>query len=206
MVQTRKTGSTISCLRPAPRWRDQDRARVPVMLPRKSDSDMRRDGSRAAPVQPNHPVDERGRVHGVPDLDDLAGLRIIASNSVPITAMEEKWRWQTLAENRHRIRGRDKRRGTTRRQRFVVVYVFACRVGWRGAALWSLSLFSIAFTVSVPIRLHERPQPRKFERDLDTASPGSRLGLTMGMRATPSRRRRSPESGEASAGGSEGMA
>jgi hypothetical protein len=36
------------------------------MLPRETDDEMRRDGSDAASVQPEHPVDERGRLHGVP--------------------------------------------------------------------------------------------------------------------------------------------
>jgi hypothetical protein len=104
MVQSKETGSTISCLRLAL----LDRARVPVMLPRKSDSDMRRDGSNAACEQPDHAVDERGRVHGVPDLEHFAGLRILASRRVAFTAMEEEWRWRRLRNLRAQIRGQDK--------------------------------------------------------------------------------------------------
>ncbi len=49
-----------------------DHAGMPVKLPRESDGDMRRDGSEAAePLRSGctkHAVDERGRVHGAPDL------------------------------------------------------------------------------------------------------------------------------------------
>ncbi len=47
------------------RW---NHARLPVMMPRRSDGKMRRDGSTAAFVQHHNPVDERGGVHGVPEL------------------------------------------------------------------------------------------------------------------------------------------
>ena len=48
-----------------------DHARMPVMLPRQSDADMRRDGSTTA--QRSQPaVDERGRVHAA----DVAGIMI----------------------------------------------------------------------------------------------------------------------------------
>jgi len=105
MVQTWKTGSTISRLWPAL----PDHARMPVMLPRESDSDMCRDGSSAASGRPDNTVDEPGRVRGVPELECFVGLRRRASNSAQIHAMEEKWRWRRLAENQTQIRGRDKR-------------------------------------------------------------------------------------------------
>lgn len=44
MVQTMKTGSTLTCLWPA----SLDHAVMPVMMPRYSDSDMCRDGYAAA--------------------------------------------------------------------------------------------------------------------------------------------------------------
>jgi hypothetical protein len=44
-----------------------DHARVPVMILRHFDGNMRRDGSSAAPPQPFHPVAERGGLHGAPD-------------------------------------------------------------------------------------------------------------------------------------------
>lgn len=104
MVQSEETGSTISRL-----WLvNPDHAGLPVMLPRKSDSDMRRDGSNAACEQPDQAIDERGRVRGVPDLEHFAGLRTMASRSVAFTVMEERWRWRRLAGRRAQIRGRDK--------------------------------------------------------------------------------------------------
>ncbi|MHC1547917.1 hypothetical protein [Phyllobacterium sp. K27] len=104
MVQSEETGSTISRLWPV----NPDHARMPVMLPRKSDSDMRRDGSNAACEQPDQAIDERGRVRGVPDLEHFAGLRTMASRRVAFTVMEEEWRWRRLAGRRAQIRGRDK--------------------------------------------------------------------------------------------------
>jgi hypothetical protein len=44
-------------------------ARVPVMLPRDSDSDMCRDGSKVACELPKSAVDEHGRMHCVPNLE-----------------------------------------------------------------------------------------------------------------------------------------
>lgn len=108
MVQTRKTGSTISCLWPVP----LDHTRMPVMLPRDSDSGMCRDGSNAACEQQNHPVDEPGRVHGVPELECFEGLRTLAEKIALFTAMEEKWRWRTFAEKQAQIRGQDKGSGS----------------------------------------------------------------------------------------------
>jgi len=54
-----------------------DHARVPVMWLRRSDGKLRRDGSRAASLQLDHPVDERGRLHGAP------GLAVIVEHRVP---------------------------------------------------------------------------------------------------------------------------
>ena len=113
MVQSRKTGSTISRLWLA-RETGPDHARVPVMLPRKSDSDMRRDGRNAAHMQHQPAVDERGRLRGVPDLFCFAILRALASNRVRLHAMEEKRRWRRLAKTRPQIRLRDKRPASLR--------------------------------------------------------------------------------------------
>lgn len=69
---------------------------------------MRRDGSSAADAQSKPAVYERGRVDVVPDPDTFTDLRGPAWNRVPITVTEERWRWQTLAENRDQIRAQDK--------------------------------------------------------------------------------------------------
>lgn len=104
MVQTRKTGSTISCLWPTL----LDHARMPVMLPRTSDSDMCRDGSNAALMQPENAVDEHGGVHGVPDLEYWKDLRRPAWKIVTFTAMEGEWRWRRLQEKQAQLGGQDK--------------------------------------------------------------------------------------------------
>ena len=105
MIQTRKTGSTISCLRP----RTADRARLPVTMPRNSDSDMCRAGQSIASMQSDTGLDEHGRLHGVSDLsNDFADLRTSASNSWSFSAKERKRRWRILAQKRSQIRWRDK--------------------------------------------------------------------------------------------------
>ena len=105
MIQTRKTGSTISCLRP----RTADRARLPVTMPRNSDSDMCRAGQSIASMQSDTGLDEHGRLHGVSDLsNDFADLRTSASNSWSFSAKERKRRWRILAQKRSQIRLPDK--------------------------------------------------------------------------------------------------
>lgn len=107
MIQTRKTGSTISCLRP----RTADRARLPVTMPRNSDSDMCRAGQSIASMQSDTGLDEHGRLHGVSDLsNDFADLRTSASNSWSFSAKERKRRWRILAQKRSQIRRPDKAR------------------------------------------------------------------------------------------------
>ena len=108
MIQTWKTGSTISCLWP-PR---ADHAGVPVMLPRKSDSDMCRDGANTANVRFQHPVDEPGRVHGVSDPRHIADLASLSSNRGQLLAMKERWRWRKLRKSGSQIRGQDKSRAS----------------------------------------------------------------------------------------------
>src|ERR1700688_3192572 len=91
MVQTKTVGSTISCLWP----RYADHAGLPVMLPHKSDSQVRRDGSDAALMQLSYTIDERGRLHGVPDLC-LQRLPIHARRRMRFTAIEKKFRRRIL--------------------------------------------------------------------------------------------------------------
>ena len=52
-----------------------DHAGVPVMWLRQTDGKMRRDGVRAALLQRNCAVDERGNLHGAPGLSRVATLR-----------------------------------------------------------------------------------------------------------------------------------
>jgi len=74
-----ETGSTISCLWPAL----PDHARMPVMLPRESDSDMCRDGSSADNKQRSYPVDEPEECTAYlisTTAQNLAPLRVISSD------------------------------------------------------------------------------------------------------------------------------
>ena len=79
------------------------------MLPRKSDSDMCRDGASTAKLRSQHPVDEPGRVHGVSDLDHIADAQRLSSNRGRLLAMKERWRWRKLRKSGSQIRGQDKR-------------------------------------------------------------------------------------------------
>ena len=84
-----KPGSTISCLWPL----YADHAVVPVMWPRTLPIATCAATDTMLPnVQPNQPVDERGGVHGVPDLDHLEELCRTSSMSLRIPAMKEKKR------------------------------------------------------------------------------------------------------------------
>ena len=80
------------------------------MMPRDSDGKMRRGGSKAARTQHQHPVDERGRVHGVPELSAKADKRVAGKISVVLKTGKEKRRWGTRRANRPRLRGQDKSR------------------------------------------------------------------------------------------------
>ena len=104
MVQTKIVGSTLSCL-----WLPSaDHARAPVMLPHKSDSKVRRNGSNAASMQLQHPVAERGRVHGVPDLASFRPDHAPAWRRARSAAIERKRRWRILHTTNDQLRGRDK--------------------------------------------------------------------------------------------------
>ncbi len=101
----RKTGSTISCLWPT----NSDHAVMPVMLPRKSDSDMRRDGPKAACEPPKTAVDEPGRMHSVPNLEcRLGSWRSADGPHLPIMIGDSQWRRRR--ETRAQLRRQDKSR------------------------------------------------------------------------------------------------
>lgn len=104
MIQSRTTGSTISCLWPAL----PDHAVLLVTMPRKSDSDMGPDGSPPAIMRIEHAVEEPGGLHGVSDLEPLPEPRRLASNSVELPATEERWKWRNLAKTEDQIGRQDK--------------------------------------------------------------------------------------------------
>ena len=103
----RTTGRTLSCLWPDAGW-SSDHAGLPVMMPRQSDGEMRRDGSSAADVQPKYPVAERGRVHGVPGFSSGEALRVAAKREVVLSSEKDKRRWRKRARDPDRLRGQDK--------------------------------------------------------------------------------------------------
>lgn len=104
MIQTRKTGSTISCLR----RRRAFRAVLPVTMPRKSDSDMCQDGSRHPCGDNEHAVYEHGGLHGVSDHHHWVDQRKQASIRQPLHVIEERRRWRIFAETRSQIGRQDK--------------------------------------------------------------------------------------------------
>lgn len=91
-----------------------DHARMPVMLLRHSDGKMRRDGSKAASLQPNTAVAERGRVHGAPGLAAVVAHRVQAWRRGPCRRKERKREWLKWYANDDRIREQDKRRKVRR--------------------------------------------------------------------------------------------
>ncbi len=86
---------------------------MPVTLPRESDGKMRRDGSGAAwflqPGDQNHPVDERGRVHGAPGFSTIAALPRAAKNRVECRNTTEQIRCRRSLAKDDRLRWPDKR-------------------------------------------------------------------------------------------------
>jgi hypothetical protein len=87
-----------------------DHARVPVMMLRHSDGKLRRDGSRAALWQPDHPVDERGRVHGAPGLAGVVEYRGRACIRGPCRHRGDERQWVRTRKKLDRLRGQDKSR------------------------------------------------------------------------------------------------
>lgn len=87
-----------------------DHAGLPVMWLRHADGKMRRDGVRAALLQRDYAVDERGRVHGAPGLVAVVAQRVQAWRRGPCRKRERKREW-VRSERRHdRLRGQDKSR------------------------------------------------------------------------------------------------
>jgi hypothetical protein len=73
------------------------------MMPRDSDGKMRRGGSKAARTQHQHPVDERGRVHGAPELSAKADKRVAGKIIVVLKTGKEKRRWGTRRQQIHAL-------------------------------------------------------------------------------------------------------
>ena len=108
-MQTRTDGTHVILPAAVPIGRRPDRARLPVTMLRQSDGKVRRDGSSAADVQPEHPVAERGGVQGASELE-ASERRSIVANSIVYSRIrkderrcpQEQWKYDRLG-------GRDKR-------------------------------------------------------------------------------------------------
>lgn len=107
-MQARNDGKHVILPAAAPIERRPDRARMPVTMPRQSDGKLHRDGSRAATVQPKHPVAECGRVHGASELHANERKRIAEYRFVYHRSRKEKRRWMQSLAKHDRLRGPDK--------------------------------------------------------------------------------------------------
>jgi hypothetical protein len=107
-MQTRNDGThdILPAAVPITRW--PDRARMPVTMLRQSDGKLRHDGSGAANVQPKHPVDERGGVHGAPELERTQRQRVEENSAVCYRSHKEKRRWRKDQQKHDRLGGQDK--------------------------------------------------------------------------------------------------
>jgi hypothetical protein len=75
---------------------------------RQSDGKLRHDGSGAANVQPEYPVDERGGVHGAPELERTERQRVEENSPVCYRSHKEKRRWRKDQQKYDRLGGQDK--------------------------------------------------------------------------------------------------
>ena len=130
-MQTRNDGThdILPAAVPITRW--PDRARMPVTMLRQSDGKLRHDGSGAANVQPDHPVDERGGVHGAPELERSERQRVEENSVVCYRSHKEKRRWPKDQQKHDRLGGQDK--GTWHHCGPVLEIIVVCTLV-RGAA------------------------------------------------------------------------
>ena len=91
-----------------PIGRRPDRARLPVTMLRQSDGKVRRDGSSAADVQPEHPVAERGGVQGASELEASERKRVMANSAVYYRIRNDERRCLQEQWKNDRLGGRDK--------------------------------------------------------------------------------------------------
>ena len=87
-----------------------DHARVPVMRLRRADGKLRRDGSRAALLQPDNAVAERGRLHGASGLAVVEPPRVLARIRGPCRNRERNGEWLRERSLVDRLRRQDKSR------------------------------------------------------------------------------------------------
>ena len=87
-----------------------DHAGMPVMLLRHSHGKMRRDGFRAAWMQPDFAVDERGRLHSAPGLVHVVVSRGQACIRGPCRNRGDHRQWVRNCKTPDRLRRQDKAR------------------------------------------------------------------------------------------------
>ena len=108
-MQTRNDGTHVILPAAVPIGRRPDRARLPVTMLRQSDGKVRRDGSSAANVQPEHPVAERGGVQGASELEARERRRVVANSIVYSRIRKDERRCPQEQWKYDRLGGRDKR-------------------------------------------------------------------------------------------------
>lgn len=108
-MQTRTDGTHVILPAAVPIGRRPDRARLPVTMLRQSDGKVRRDGSSAANVQPEHPVAERGGVQGASELEARERRRVVANSIVYSRIRKDERRCPQEQWKYDRLGGQDKR-------------------------------------------------------------------------------------------------
>ena len=114
-MQTRTDGTHVILPAAVPIGRRPDRARLPVTMLRQSDGKVRRDGSSAADVQPEHPVAERGGVQGASELEARERRRAVANSIVYSRIGKDERRCPQEQWKYDRLGGQDKRAHIARR-------------------------------------------------------------------------------------------
>ena len=97
---------------------------MPVTMLRQTDGKLRRDGSSAAAVQPQYPVDERGRLHGASELKARTRDRIPENRFVYYRNQEEERRCRQYPVKHNRLRRQDKRGHRGRRLGYCFYWEF----------------------------------------------------------------------------------
>ncbi len=122
---------------------------LPVTLPRESDGNMRRSGSDVVwllqPSDKKQAVDERGRVHGAPELSPVKELLVDETFRVDSRLRSERRRCRRSRRKCTRLRGQDTRRGTAAARASAAQGFRTCRSDGRGAVKAAISRHPIKF-------------------------------------------------------------
>lgn len=103
-----------------------NRAGLPVTLLRHSDGKMRHDGSSAATMQPNHTVAERGRLHGVSELNGQKRNRSAENRFAYYRRCKDGRRSSQSIAKHNRLRWQDKRAHIAPRFCGCYCWIFWC--------------------------------------------------------------------------------